>query len=140
MKVSQKEIENTEKVLGLLAQIPGIGYTQNVEDRPDIITVSISDEDGDIDLVIDVEDTTVITMAALEVYPEGISGELAIKLLQANNSAVHGAFVLTPRNELVFKSNLEVENLDLNELEASIRSVAGNSYAMLVELANEEGE
>ena len=137
-QVSEKELENSVKVLDLLNQIPSISFVQQ-EDRPDLFVVSES-ESG-LDAIVDVEDDTVITFIHIEDLPaEGPSKELAVALLQANDSAVHGGFAITSTNKLVFKSCLEIANLDLNELEASIMSVLLNTFKMLETLSTEEGE
>lgn len=45
-------------------------------------------------------------------------------LLQKNNEIVHGAFVLDESGKrLSFRDTLQLENLDINELEASINSL-----------------
>lgn len=48
------------------------------------------------------------------------------KLLQMNRSLVHGAFVLTGSadfNIIAFRDTLQLENLDQNELEASLNAL-----------------
>ena len=48
------------------------------------------------------------------------------QLLQMNRSLVHGAFVLTSSedfNIIAFRDTLQLENLDLNELEASLNAL-----------------
>lgn len=136
-QVSEKELENSVKVLDLLNQIPSISFVQQ-DGRPDLFIVSES-ESG-LDVIVDVEDDTVVTFMHIDDIPaEGLSQEFAVSLLKANNSAVHGGFAITVDNKLVFKSCLETANLDLNELEASIISVIGNSYKMLEQLSTQEG-
>lgn len=138
-EVSEKEIANAEKVAELLSQIGWLAATQQTDiNRPDLFIVS--EAETGLDVVVDVEDDTVISMIEIETYPNGLPNGLAEQLLRANNGAVHGAFVLTPDNKVVFKSTLEVENLDLNELEASVKSVFIQSFIMLEQLSNEEGE
>jgi hypothetical protein len=52
-------------------------------------------------------------------------GELYKRLLQMNRSLVHGAFVLNEDGEsILFRDTLQLENLDRNELEASIHSLS----------------
>ena len=117
---TELEIQNSAKVLDLLCQIDGIGYEQHTE-RQDIFL--ISEPDTGLDAIIDVEEYVVVTFIEITELPEGgISGELAAKLLEINNGAIYGAFTVNS-NKLYFKSNLAVENLDLNELEGAIRSV-----------------
>ncbi|SMF83768.1 molecular chaperone Tir [Pseudobacteriovorax antillogorgiicola] len=46
------------------------------------------------------------------------------ELLRRNNSLVHGAFVLDNKDRVVWKDTLRLENLDLNELEGSIKALS----------------
>ena len=129
MNVTEKELVNSAKVADLLSQIDGIGFVQQ-EQRPDLFTVS--EEDTGLDAIIDVEDDIVIAFIDVTKLPEGgIPSALAIDLLKANDRAVHGAFTVTENGHLLFKSNLEVENLDLNELDAALRSIFISVYANL---------
>lgn len=117
---TQLEIQNSVKVLDLLSQIDGIGYEQN-ETREDIFLVS--EPDTGLDCIIDVEEDVVVTFIEITELPNGeIPEGLASKLLEINNTAIYGAYTIS-NGKLYFKSNLAVENLDLNELEGSIRSV-----------------
>jgi len=50
--------------------------------------------------------------------------EVYKSLLQKNRDIVHGAFVLDETGErVIFRDTLQIENLDLNELEASLNSL-----------------
>ncbi len=50
--------------------------------------------------------------------------EVYKQLLQKNRDIVHGAFVLDETGEkVIFRDTLQIENLDLNELEASLNSL-----------------
>jgi len=50
--------------------------------------------------------------------------EVFKSLLQKNRDIVHGAFVLDETGEkVIFRDTLQIENLDLNELEASLNSL-----------------
>ena len=51
--------------------------------------------------------------------------EVFKKLLQNNRDIIHGAFVLDETGQkVIFRETLQVENLDLNELEASLNSLS----------------
>ena len=51
--------------------------------------------------------------------------ELFKKLLQKNRDIIHGAFVLDETGQkVIFRDTLQIENLDLNELEASLNSLS----------------
>jgi hypothetical protein len=53
------------------------------------------------------------------------SEDLFKQLLQKNRDIVHGAFVLDETGQkVIFRDTLQLENLDLNELEASINSLS----------------
>lgn len=122
MTVSKKEIENSVKVVDLLSQIDGIGFQQHSIDRPDLFIVS--EEDTGLSLIVDVEEDMIIIFSHVTDLSDGnIPDGLAVTLLKANDKAVHGAFTITEKGNLLFKSNLEIENLDLNELDAALRSV-----------------
>jgi len=124
-EISVKELENSERVLNLLAHIDGISYEQQSE-RRDLF--SIYESDTDLTAVLDVEeDVVVIFIPIMEQEP---SGDLAIALLQMNDTILYGAFTLHD-GKLFFKVNLAIENLDLNELEDGIRSVFIATYAAL---------
>ncbi len=52
------------------------------------------------------------------------SEEVYMNLLQKNRDIVHGAFVLDETGtKVIFRDTLQIENLDLNELEASLNSL-----------------
>ena len=52
------------------------------------------------------------------------SEEVYMDLLQKNRDIVHGAFVLDETGtKVIFRDTLQIENLDLNELEASLNSL-----------------
>ena len=56
------------------------------------------------------------------------------RLLQKNREIVHGALVLDEHgSSVIFRDTLQLENLDLNELEASINSLS----LLLTEMGNE---
>ena len=87
--------------------------------------VVVEDEDAGIqNLVIDCESPIVILEQLIMEVPED-SGELFKRLLQMNRSLVHGAFVLDEEGKyLFFRDTLQLENLDRNELEGSIRALS----------------
>lgn len=50
--------------------------------------------------------------------------QVYMNLLQKNRDIVHGAFVLDETgSKVIFRDTLQIENLDLNELEASLNSL-----------------
>ncbi|OSY87912.1 molecular chaperone Tir [Tenacibaculum holothuriorum] len=53
------------------------------------------------------------------------SEEVFKSLLQKNRDIIHGAFVLDETgSRVIFRDTLQLENLDLNELEASLNSLS----------------
>ncbi|WP_028887726.1 molecular chaperone Tir [Tenacibaculum ovolyticum] len=53
------------------------------------------------------------------------SEEVFKSLLKKNRDIIHGAFVLDESGErVIFRDTLQLENLDLNELEASLNSLS----------------
>jgi len=87
--------------------------------------VVVEDEDAGIrNLVIDCEPPIVVLEQLIMEVPED-SGELFKRLLQMNRSLVHGAFALDEEGKyLFFRDTLQLENLDRNELEGSIRALS----------------
>jgi len=50
--------------------------------------------------------------------------EVYKRLLQKNRDIIHGAFAIDPTGEyLLFRDTLQIENLDFNELEATLNSL-----------------
>ena len=82
------------------------------------------EENGIKNLIIDCEDPILILEQIIMVVPQE-PADLFKRLLQMNRNLVHGAFVLDESAELIlFRDTLQLENLDRNELEASILSLS----------------
>ena len=82
------------------------------------------EENGIKNLIIDCEDPILILEQIIMVVPQE-PADLFKRLLQMNRNLVHGAFVLDENAELIlFRDTLQLENLDRNELEASILSLS----------------
>ena len=74
-------------------------------------------------VVIDCEEPILIIEAIL--FPlELNNADTYRKLLQKNRDIVHGAFSLDDENRLIFRDTLQLENLDINEVEGSLSSLA----------------
>ena len=84
--------------------------------------VVVDDEDNGIkQLVIDCEPPIIILEQLIGEVPAE-PGDLFKRLLQMNNTLVHGAFVLDETGgRIFFRDTLQLANLDLNELEGSSR-------------------
>ena len=87
--------------------------------------VVVDDEDNGIkQLVIDCEPPIVVIEQLIAEVPAE-PGDLFVRLLQMNNTLVHGAFVLDETgSRIFFRDTLQISNLDINELEGSIRSLS----------------
>lgn len=126
-----------EKVKGYLLEL---GHEIKEEYPEEGIFVINNEDQGINQMVLDCEDDLlVIEQKLLEVVVE--DSELFKQLLQLNRSLVFGAFALdeTGKN-LLFRDTLELENLDLNELEASLSALAFGlveSMDVLMALAGE---
>lgn len=87
------------------------------------ILVIEREEDGIKNMILDVEEPILIMEQPLfDVRPDNC--DVMRSLLQKNMEIVHGAFALTSDNRVVFRDTLQLENLDLNELEASLASLS----------------
>ncbi|MCS6967801.1 MAG: YbjN domain-containing protein [Cytophagales bacterium] len=110
-----------------------LGYDIAREDVIDQIFVINAPEDGIQNLIVDCNEPILV----LEQYLLDIDSNDANvlrALLQKNREIVHGAFVLDDTGKrLLFRDTLQLENLDLNELEASINSLK----LLMAEYANE---
>jgi hypothetical protein len=87
--------------------------------------VIVDDEDNGIkNLMIDCEAPILVMEQVIMKVPED-PGDLFKRLLQMNRDLVHGAFVLDENAEFIlFRDTLQLENLDRNELEATIRALS----------------
>ncbi len=94
------------------------------EDKAEQLVVIDDEENGIKNFVIDCEDTILILEQVIMNVPKE-PGELFKRLLQMNREVVHGAFVLDDTAEkIIFRDTLQLANLDLNEIEASINALS----------------
>jgi len=113
-----------EKVKNYLFEL---GYEINSEDSDNELVVITDESKGIKDLIIDCEAPILIFEQFIFELKKDEPAVLK-KLMQWNREVVHGAFVLDDSGKKVlFRDTLQLENLDLNELEASIDSL---SFAM----------
>ena len=102
-----------------------LGFDIIQEDEADGLFVVENEENGMKNVVLIVADPIVIVEQFLFELPEGNIGEIATKLLAKNRDIIHGAFAMDETERKVFFRNThECENLDLNELEATLNSLA----------------
>lgn len=110
-----------EKVKKYLVELD---YNIVYESTKEKVFVIENDKEGIKNLVIGVTDPILI----MELYIFELntdSNSLLKKLLQKNRDMVHGAFVLDESGtKVIFRDTLQIDNLDLNELEGSLSSLA----------------
>lgn len=93
------------------------------EDAAEEMVVIQDPENGIQNMVIDCEDPIVVLEQLIMNVPAQ-PGDLFKRLLQMNRTLVHGAFVLDEEGKrIIYRDTLQLENLDQNELEASIHSL-----------------
>jgi Tir chaperone family protein CesT len=104
-----------------------------VEDTAEELFVVENQDGGIANLIIDCEDPILIVEGVLfELTNE--NPEIYKALLKKNREIIHGAFVLDESGKKVlFRDTLQLENLDQNELEATL-----NSLEMLLSEYSEE--
>jgi hypothetical protein len=94
------------------------------EDAAEELVVVADEENGISNLVVDCEEPIVILEQMILEVPRN-PGDLYRRLLQMNRTLVHGAFVLDEEGKrVIFRDTLQLENLDPNELEASIEALS----------------
>lgn len=112
---------NYEKVREYILELD---YSIIHEDIEEEIFVVDHEDDGIKNLVIGVADPLVI----IEQFMFDVKSDSASMykdLLKKNRDMVHGAFVLDEAGaRVIFRDTLQIENLDLNELEASVNSLS----------------
>jgi hypothetical protein len=103
------------------------------EDTAEELFVVENQDGGIANLIIDCEDPILIVEGVLfELTNE--NPEIYKALLKKNREIIHGAFVLDESGKKVlFRDTLQLENLDQNELEATL-----NSLEMLLSEYSEE--
>jgi hypothetical protein len=117
-----------------------LGY-EIVKEIPEEQIFVINNEDNGVNnMVLDCEDSLlVIEQKLVDVSVD--NPELWKQLLQANRRLVYGAYVLDETGKhLIFRDTLELENLDKNELEASLNSLAlglVENIDLLIQLSGE---
>jgi len=111
-------VKNAEKVLSMLEQIDGISYDRV---REDVFSVTEYESGNDLTMTVDAEESVVCLIMDIMDVPENAEYRCDVleDLLKINDTAVHGKFCVSG-SKVLFKDNLEVENLDQNELEASM--------------------
>ena len=112
------------------------------EDEADGLFVVESEDNGMKNVVLIVADPILIVEQFLFELPEVGAGDIAAKLLYKNRDIIHGAFAMDEAERKVyFRNTHECENLDLNELEATLNSLAlllSEYSSQLIEFSKQE--
>jgi hypothetical protein len=110
-----------EKVRNYLLELE---YEITAENQEEGLFVVQNTDMGIVNMILDCEDLVLIMEQHL-FNLQNPSVEVLKELLQMNRSIVHGALVLDETGgRVIFRDTLELRNLDLNELEASISSLS----------------
>jgi len=113
--------DNFSKVKGYLNELK---YSIIDENEADGMFVIDNEEEGIKNMIIVVDDPILI-MEQLIFKVKGDDVNMYKSLLQKNQDILHGAFVLSDDGKnVLFRDTLQVENLDLNELAASLNSLS----------------
>lgn len=113
--------ENFQKVKDYLLDLE---YTIKVENEEETLFVIEDQNSGIINMIIDCDEPLLIIEQHLFDFKSS-NCDVFKKLLQKNREIIHGAFVLDETGQkVIFRDTLQLENLDVNELEASINSLA----------------
>ncbi|MCG8384617.1 MAG: YbjN domain-containing protein [Cytophagales bacterium] len=101
-----------------------LGYNMTYENQEDGVIVIENAANGFSNLVLGVADPILIVEQFLfEIKNPSL--EVYKQLMQKSRDIVHGAFVLDETgSKVIFRNTHELENLDLNELEATLNSLA----------------
>ena len=111
---------NFEKVKGFLLDM---GIEVSFEDRSNELVVANKPETGIANLVVDCEEPILVMEQPIMPVPQDRE-TCFFELLKMNRFLVHGAFVLDPdRNMILWRDTLQLENLDRNELESSVKAL-----------------
>ncbi len=113
--------ENLDKVKSFLLDLDLKIVDEN--EAEELVVVN-DEENGISNLIVDCEPPIVVLEQLIMETPK-TSDDFFERLLQMNRALVHGAFVLDEDSKFVFfRDTLQLENLDLNEIEGSIRSLS----------------
>ena len=133
--------ENLDLVKGYLLDIDLKIVSENEAEE---LVIVEAEENGIRNLIIDCEPPIVILEQLIMNVPED-AGDFFKRLLQMNRTMVHGAFVLDDEegSRVLFRDTLQLENLDCNELEGSIRALElalAENGAELLEYSHRQSE
>lgn len=114
-------MEYFDKVKDYLIELE---YEIVLEDKEEYLFIVDKEDKGIKNLILDCEDEILI----MEQHLFNLSSpqpEVYKELLQKNTEIIHGAFAIDETgSRVVFRDTLQLENLDLNEIEGSMNSLA----------------
>ncbi len=123
-------VEHFPKVKDYLFEL---GFDIQSEDAAEGLVVITDEDKGISNLVIDCEDE-ILVLEQFILPLQADDPQVLKRLLQINREIVHGALVLDEEGKkVIFRDTLQLENLDINELEASVNAIS----LMLAEHADE---
>lgn len=118
--VSAAEMQNAQKIDGLLSKINDITYERT---RPDIFVVTEHETGSGFAVIVDVEETSVCLLMEIMENSENTENlGFYKKLAEINGASAHAKIGLVD-NKIIIRDTLEIENLDVNELEASMADI-----------------
>ena len=95
------------------------------EEASDEVFVVEDLDNGIRNLIIDCEAPLLVLEQLIMAMPDDDQEDLFRRLLQMNRTLIHGSFVIDEEAKYVFfRDTLQIENLDFNELEASIQALS----------------
>lgn len=101
-----------------------LDYVITHEDENDGVLVVDNEANGIKNLVVGVADPLLIVEQFIFQIGNG-SADLYKQLMQKSRDIIHGAFVLDETGDrVIFRNTHELENLDLNEIEATLNSLS----------------
>lgn len=110
-----------EKIKGL---INNLGLEIVSEDKENVMFVVSKYNDGILNLIIYCQHPILVLEQHIMSIPENNKEFIFLRLLQMNRCLIQGAFVIDDKAlNIIFRDTLQIENLDSNELEGSIRSL-----------------
>lgn len=102
-----------------------LGFSIDDEIPEDEIVVINDEERGIHELVIDCENDLVVLEQLILKLDSEASAAVYRRILQMNRNLVFGAFVLNEEGDtLLYRNTLALDNLDPNELEATINALS----------------
>lgn len=94
------------------------------EDAEEQLVVVTDEERAISELIVDCEDRVLVLEQLILDLPADAGADALRRLLRINRRLVHGAFVLDDDGHVLFRDTLQLENLDFNELAASIDALS----------------